>query len=62
MLNRLSLRQKLFFYGALVLVALFIIFPIYYMFTVSLKLPRDIYRTPSLIPLRPRTDQMSCRR
>lgn len=53
MLNRLSLRQKLFFYGALVLVALFIIFPIYYMFTVSLKLPRDIYRTPSLIPLRP---------
>lgn len=53
MLNRLSLRQKLFFYGALVLVALFIIFPIYYMFTVSLKLPRDIYRMPSLIPLRP---------
>jgi multiple sugar transport system permease protein len=53
MFNRLTLRQKLFFYGSLVLVALFIIFPIYYMFTVSLKLPRDIYRTPSLIPLRP---------
>jgi multiple sugar transport system permease protein len=53
MLTKLSLRQKLFFYGALILVALFILFPIYYMFTVSLKLPRDIYREPTIVPLRP---------
>jgi multiple sugar transport system permease protein len=30
-----------------------IIFPIYYMITISLKIPRDIYRTPSILPLNP---------
>ena len=53
MLNRLSRPQKLFIYAALALLAVVILFPIYYMLTVSLKLPRDIYRDPSLLPLRP---------
>ncbi len=51
MLDKLSLGQKLLFYAMLVLVALAILFPIYYMVTISLKLPKDIYRTPSLLPM-----------
>jgi multiple sugar transport system permease protein len=35
----------------LVLLALVILFPIYYMVIVSLKLPKDIYRSPSLLPV-----------
>ncbi|MEZ4662291.1 MAG: carbohydrate ABC transporter permease [Caldilineaceae bacterium] len=31
--------------------AIVILFPIYYMISISLKLPKDIYRTPSLLPL-----------
>ena len=53
MLTKLSPAQKLFCYAALLLIALFILFPIYYMVSVSIKLPRDIYRDPSLLPLRP---------
>jgi multiple sugar transport system permease protein len=53
MLNRLSLGQKIFIYGALVLLALFILFPIYEMLIISLKTPRDIYRLPSLLPVNP---------
>lgn len=53
MFNRLSPLQKVFIYAALIVMAVFILFPIYYMFSVSLKLPRDIYRDPSLLPLRP---------
>ena len=53
MINRLSLGQKVLYYGLLVLLALFIIFPIYYMAIISLNLPRDIYREPSLLPARP---------
>ena len=37
-------------YALLALLALAILFPIYYMLIVSLKLPRDIYRSPSLLP------------
>jgi len=37
-------------YVALVLVVLAILFPIYWMVTISLKTSRDIYRTPSLWP------------
>jgi multiple sugar transport system permease protein len=48
-LTRLSLQQKVLYYSLLILLAVFILFPIYYMFTVSLKTPRDIYRTPSLL-------------
>ncbi len=51
MLHRVSLPQKILQYALLVLLALVILFPIYYMVIVSLKLPRDIYRTPSLLPI-----------
>ena len=37
-------------YAILFVVVLLIAFPIYWMFTISLKIPRDIYRTPSLWP------------
>jgi multiple sugar transport system permease protein len=51
MLDRKSLGEKIFLYTMLVVLAILIIFPIYYMIIVSLKLPRDIYRTPSLLPI-----------
>ncbi|MEM7130772.1 MAG: carbohydrate ABC transporter permease [Chloroflexota bacterium] len=51
MSQRLDLRQKILLYGLLVLLAIVILFPIYFMFGISLKLPKDIYRTPSLLPL-----------
>lgn len=50
MLYKLTLGQKLLYYSLLVLLALVILFPIYYMGVISLKLPKDIYRTPSLLP------------
>jgi multiple sugar transport system permease protein len=50
MYHRLSPTQKLLYYGLLTLLALVILFPIYYMLIISLKLPKDIYRTPSLLP------------
>ena len=50
MLQKLSLPQKIFYYAMLVLLAIVILFPIYWMITISLKLPRDIYRAPSLLP------------
>ena len=53
MLNRTTTGQKILYYSLLVLPALIIIFPIYYMIVVSLKLPRDIYRLPSLLPVNP---------
>jgi multiple sugar transport system permease protein len=37
-------------YTVLLLIAVLIIFPIYWMVTISLKTPRDIYRAPSLVP------------
>ena len=40
--------QKVVIYGLLGLLALIVLFPIYYMILISLKLPKDIYRTPSL--------------
>lgn len=51
MLQRLTLPQKILLYSALVLVVVIILFPIYFMFNISLKVPRDIYRVPSLLPL-----------
>ncbi len=51
MFDKPNFRQKILYYGLLLLVALAIIFPIYFMLIVSLKLPRDIYRTPSLLPV-----------
>jgi multiple sugar transport system permease protein len=51
MLNRLTLGQKILFYTLLVLLAVVILFPIYYVIVISLKLPKDIYRTPSMLPV-----------
>lgn len=50
MLGRLTTRQKFAYYALLTLLAVFILFPVYYMLIVSLKLPKDIYRSPSLLP------------
>ncbi len=51
MFDKPSLLQKSFYYVLLLLLALAILFPIYYMIVVSLKLPKDIYRSPSLLPV-----------
>lgn len=51
MLGKLTVPQKMLYYGLLLVVALGILFPIYYMLIISLKLPKDIYRTPSLLPI-----------
>jgi multiple sugar transport system permease protein len=51
MLQKLTFPQKIFSYTALGLLALLILFPIYYMVLISLKLPVDIYRRPSLLPV-----------
>lgn len=53
MLGRFTLRQKILTYSALAALAVLILFPIYYMVIISLKLPRDIYRLPSLLPVNP---------
>ena len=53
MLQRTSLSQKFFIYTMLALLAIFILFPIYFMSIISLKTTRDIYREPSLLPVNP---------
>ncbi|MEN9938805.1 MAG: hypothetical protein RLZZ387_5384 [Chloroflexota bacterium] len=53
MIGRLRTPQKIFTYAALTALAVTILFPIYYMVIISLKLPRDIYRRPSLLPVNP---------
>jgi len=40
-------------YLIMILVAAIVIFPVYWMFTISLKLPKEIYRMPSLVPDNP---------
>jgi multiple sugar transport system permease protein len=42
--------QQIGIYLILLVVAAIILFPIYWMFTISLKIPREIYRLPSLWP------------
>jgi multiple sugar transport system permease protein len=51
MIGRITRPQKVLYYSLLVLLAVVILFPIYYMVIISLKLPRDIYRKPSLLPI-----------
>jgi len=51
MLGKLSLTQKVIAYTSLILLAIAILFPIYYMVIISLKTSKDIYRTPSLLPI-----------
>jgi multiple sugar transport system permease protein len=45
-----SLWRTVAMYLALILVCILVLFPIYWMITISLKSARDIYRVPSLIP------------
>jgi multiple sugar transport system permease protein len=45
-----ALAGRVLTYAVLVLAVLLVLFPIYWMIVTSLKLPRDIYRTPSLWP------------
>lgn len=56
MLYKTTLTQKIIYYGLLLLLALAILFPIYYMVMISLKSPKDIYRTPSLLPINANLD------
>jgi multiple sugar transport system permease protein len=51
MIGRITGPQKVLYYSVLSLLAVVILFPIYYMAIISLKLPRDIYRKPSLLPI-----------
>ena len=51
MVTRLSSPQKLLAYAFMAVLALFILFPIYFMGITSLKSVRDIYRVPSLFPV-----------
>ena len=51
-----GIGRQVLFYAILLVVAAIIIFPIYWMATISLKLPREIYRVPSLIPQAPTID------
>ncbi len=53
MATRLSLVQKITAYVSLAVLALFILFPVYFMAITSLKTVRDIYRLPSLLPVNP---------
>lgn len=51
-----SLWRTVAIYLTLLLVCLVVLFPIYWMLTISVKTPRDIYRVPSLIPKAPTLD------
>jgi len=42
--------KSLLIYGVMAILAFTIAFPVYWMLTISLKIPRDIYRTPALWP------------
>jgi multiple sugar transport system permease protein len=42
--------RRVLTYLVLIIVCLIIIFPLYWMLTISIKTSRDIYRTPSLLP------------
>jgi multiple sugar transport system permease protein len=51
--NRMARRQligRVLTYAALIVAVLLIAFPVYWMVVTSLKLPREIYRQPSLWP------------
>jgi multiple sugar transport system permease protein len=46
--SALRLSKRLFIYLVMLILTALILFPIYWMVTISLKLPREIYRLPSL--------------
>ena len=49
-LRRTALLTHIGTYAALLIVVAFVLFPIYWMIVTSLKLPREIFRMPSLWP------------
>ena len=49
-MRRAFILNRILTYAALLFAALLILFPLYWMATTSLKIPRDILRTPSLWP------------
>ena len=49
-LRRAALLNRIATYAALAVACLLVLFPVYWMAATSLKLPRDILRTPSLWP------------
>ncbi len=49
-MSRRRLIHRVLLYGTLIAVVAMILFPIYWMVITSLKLPREIYRMPSLWP------------
>ena len=51
-----TLGSLLAVYILMFVIAAVVIFPIYWMFSISLKIPRDIYRLPSLVPANPTWD------
>lgn len=48
--RRRFLTARVLSYAALIVAVILVLFPIYWMIVTSLKLPRDIYRVPSLWP------------
>jgi len=46
-------------YALLLVICVLVLFPIYWMVTISFKTPRDIYRVPSLFPTNPTLDNYS---
>lgn len=48
--RRRFITTRVLTYAALVVAVILVLFPIYWMIVTSLKLPRDIYRVPSLWP------------
>lgn len=48
--RRKFLTARVLSYAALILAVILVLFPIYWMIVTSLKLPREIYRVPSLWP------------
>lgn len=48
--RRRFITSRVLSYAALVVAVILVLFPIYWMVVTSLKLPRDIYRVPSLWP------------
>ena len=48
-----NLLTLLAIYAIMLVVAVVVLFPLYWMFTISLKLPREIYRVPALFPENP---------
>jgi multiple sugar transport system permease protein len=49
-IRRSAILSKIGTYSILVLAVIAVLFPVYWMAVTSLKLPRDIFRTPSLWP------------